>query len=1515
MNRRGLLLVAGMLTAFTATAQVQDTPVDYSKYPDYSTFFNPDKSFYTYGEGPQVNIHQKSKVKKADDYLPSHVDNSQKIFFPPVFNQSGGSCGSASRICYMFTYELNAYRNLNGKDPSNYYPSHFVWLLTNGNSGKDAFVQYVGVPSAAIYGGQTYSSQFGYQVETDNNFGWMNGYDKWYAAMHNRMWAPSHIPVNVGTEEGRTYMKRWIYNHNGDNDFHAGGIAGIGVASGGDWQKIGSTTVNKELGVNGKYYVKKWGTSVDHALTIVGYDDRIEFDLDGNGVYGEKSKDEVGAWIIVNSWGAGWCNNGFVYCPYKHAVTAFTSAGQPNGSYYAPEIYRVRKDYRPLRTIKLKMDYNRRSEIAISAGISTDVNATEPEQTIPFHHFRYAGDGANGNTNPAPEIPMLGKWADGKLHTEPMEFGYDLTDLTAGADRNKPIKYFFIIETKSWAKGSGNIYQASIMDYKLDTDGIETPFDCSDESPIEIKSAGKKTIISVIVYGDGYTEPRNLRLDEATMKWDSPTPSGHTVSHYNIYVDGIKVAETKDCKYTFDAITGSAYSVTALYSDGNETKKVTINAPIQKSEQITVYEFSRSGFSIPDIFDSRYSECTIEFYIRPTSLVNYNQSAGPGWGSFMMHANSDGSYTFGWDTSNRTSTGAGSLQTSMWKHVAIVVNKNKMTCYMNGAQVGAFTSSSYSGIGGFGDFQFTASNSNNNYLDARMDEIRIWNYARTKTEISKNYKCEFTGKMMPKGLLAYYKGDVITRDGKTYLKDEVGGHHAEVLTDGFKSITTNTPKLTDPTETASVSINDITGTITPGMPVTLSAQASTSICRLVWTCPQAKIDSIAVTSPTVSFPAAGEYTVTATAFTYAGEKLEAEKTFTVEATPEIDASFECPKSVVAAGEHITLMAKTPVSGYIYTWSLPGARKEVVNTMCAGVTYDNQGTYDVTLTVSAPDGKSASTTQHIEVSMAAPVSDFRVTPSVILKGDTTYLVDESKLGPTQWTWTLESNSQDYIVKGQNSSFVPAKGGVYDVTLSTSNEMGQSTTKRERVLYVCNADSKNGLSLIGYPNARVTTQSLPLDNNSKEFTIDFWLEQSTLSDFCNGIGDAANTMMLQATERGILALYVDGKSVYSPADFVQTDGWHHYAVVFNGNNLGKTSFYRDGDELSSTYMNKTSVPTMKKFCIGANDAPFTGRLDEFRVWNTALTKAKIREYCVEPIADIATAQQEDQLKLYYDFNQSGGDVEDRTSNNNLGMRTGFGPDGDAWGLSTGVFAICCESKSVKTVTADYFSNYEKPFQRTTTTVNNSTANRFYGIKSWTLENQVKAGGVTTGVHVDTQKSNCFTCTAEWDGFADLNDHKAFQTFTLPAGVYTFTAEYDDTYEGQCGDSYLVVSEGKSLPNTDELGSAIASMKMEAKSGTCTKNTLTFSLETETEVSMGMLINQNGKICMTIQKFSLTAGGAIVIEADGKKPVDAVEAPTSGSITRPTASYDLQGRRIAGTPTRPGLYIINGRKMVIK
>ena len=112
------LLLVALLVPSTVLAQ----EVNRKMYPDYNGTLNPDPSLMNY----KKSIPSEDGKKRAATSRPSHVNNAELKFFPPVFNQDGGSCGSASRICYMFTHELNAYRNLDGTKNENNYPSHFV---------------------------------------------------------------------------------------------------------------------------------------------------------------------------------------------------------------------------------------------------------------------------------------------------------------------------------------------------------------------------------------------------------------------------------------------------------------------------------------------------------------------------------------------------------------------------------------------------------------------------------------------------------------------------------------------------------------------------------------------------------------------------------------------------------------------------------------------------------------------------------------------------------------------------------------------------------------------------------------------------------------------------------------------------------------------------------------------------------------------------------------------------------------------------------------------------------------------------------------------------------------------------------------------------------------------------------------------------------------------------------------------------------------------------------------------
>ena len=116
--------------------------------------------------------------------LPAVVDNSALPFMRPLIGQVGLECGQASSIGIMFTYEINAKRKVPGNLPVNQYATHFTYNFLNGGSdaGINYFesmqiVKYAGNPNVVDYGG----------MASGGASGWMNGYNKYYNAMTNRV--------------------------------------------------------------------------------------------------------------------------------------------------------------------------------------------------------------------------------------------------------------------------------------------------------------------------------------------------------------------------------------------------------------------------------------------------------------------------------------------------------------------------------------------------------------------------------------------------------------------------------------------------------------------------------------------------------------------------------------------------------------------------------------------------------------------------------------------------------------------------------------------------------------------------------------------------------------------------------------------------------------------------------------------------------------------------------------------------------------------------------------------------------------------------------------------------------------------------------------------------------------------------------------------------------------------------------------------------------------------------------
>lgn len=1507
MKTKSLLVIICLLSCLSSMAQIEDYTLPDGKVVKIDRSVFPDLKYDVTPKAQPADYVARRKARKAQVQLPPYVYNGQDKYFPPIFNQDGGSCGSAAGVGYQFTHEMNSYRDADASLPENQYPSHFTWLMAYQTSTTEGMAKANGIPNVPTYGGRTYSRLFGPQTHDDPDYGWMQGYDKWYSAMWNRSAYDFNLaPTN--TLEGRQELKEWLYNHCGDETMHGGGVAGIGVAAYGTWAAIPNSTANKAAGVVGMKYVKAWGETFNHALTVCGYDDRIEFDLDGDGNVGEVEEDEVGAWIIANSWGDGWENKGFIYCPYKYSYAVNNDSWT-----WTPGAFVIRKDYRPLRTIKLLMDYSRRSELLLSAGIAENLNATKPEKIIPFEHFRYAGNTLGAD--PAPEVPMLGRWTDG-MHYEPMEFGYDLTDLTFSVDRTKPLKYFFIVKTKTAAIGSGHIYNASIINYEVENEGVEIPFE---EKNVEIQNNGKETIISVIVPGEQLYPPLNLSLEDGVLVWSAPQASSLTLTGYHVYEGTNRVAQLPVSQTYFTPADNAsdAYTVKAVYQAGQyeqesaSSNPVLLTIPQQGANKVA--ELNESGIIIPNAVSEMLGQATIEFWMRNDKNTNYTHQVGPGWGKFLFHNNGNGTLSVGWDSSGSDRLNVSGVFSTLkkWNHIAIVINGSVLTLFVNGTKKGTITSKTYSGLVAFGDLPFGRTADINQWWIGGLDEIRVWKTARTQAEIKNNMRVHIAAPALQPDLLVYVPMETIEVNGETRLREYVSGKHAKFQTIGTCQIEESDEPFTGTQPTPTLSILEEETTHQAGVPFRLTAQ--TLLNANSWNWIVTNEDSSVVTqnsslssmSPTFIFPQAGTYTVSCTA-TYAdGSTLSAEKEIVVSEGQAPVAAFDVVNADLPAGDRFSFINRSEGTGCTYLWSMPGAEVEQLKGTNATALYPTTGTFSVTLTATNLYG-SSSVTKEVTVRESAPAALFDLSETAIMLGDGVQLIDGSRYSPLSWKWELSNGCRALTVDEQSPYIVPTAPGIYDVSLHVTNLLGENTLTRNRYLIVSNDDPVSCLNFTGTETLQLPC---PFTEEQKTLTLDWWMRPQQYQGSVS-LTSSQGSLSTSVDSKGMLSITVGSKTAKSDDGFIITGEWHHYAVTYNG---GTVKFYRDGMHFNnSTPKLVTRIPALGTITMG--EGGFKGQIDEVRLWNTALTADKVKAYCNQHILDIQEAQTADGLLLYYDFNQNGGDVQDRTSNGFNAQRIGFGPDGDAWNSALGVFTLDTEALMHGDISATFLTNYKNPYILASGTVNPNNSSRFLKLamrtsrSKWQDANAIVKGNITTGAHIDTSHHSDIQFETQWSGFATpLLDYRLWQAVTLPAGKYSFSITPGDVDDMQT--SRIVACEGSTMVSDAECEEkALAWNKL-------VDGAISFTLEEEKEVSLGIIVNLTGQSSFGINAFKLegvTIEPIMPTDPTGIRTIDNGQS-TAGNET--DAVYDLSGRRVGAKATKKGVYIVNGKKIVVK
>lgn len=410
---------------------------------------------YKLSKIPLLNITEESR----DVVLPSKVDNSMNnIWFRPIFNQGqDGCCGQAAGIGYAFTYELNRFRNLDGTQSCNQYPTHFTYNFLNeeyynrGTWPQDGWdlVKQSGMPSVLDYGGM-------YKPIADSNDRrnvWETGYHHYHHALTNKV-NLEYGKVTVGTKEDIDMIKHWINDHCMADT--SGGVATFCA----NIQDAHFERLPAESDNNNQWIVTEFGQRGLHAMTIVGYNDDILYDFNGDTLFTNPENNvelwERGAFKVANSWGTypAHHNSGFFWMPYRLLANSI-------GHIYFNEVYclSVTDSCVPTIVLKVRVKHPNRRHLSFYADYAENASQSGFQIDSAYNFLNWP------KRSEYEGVTMRGLQND----NNPVEFGLDFGQFfKEQLDNNQIGKVFFVVKEENDNSGDfdGEITGFSLFDYR-----------------------------------------------------------------------------------------------------------------------------------------------------------------------------------------------------------------------------------------------------------------------------------------------------------------------------------------------------------------------------------------------------------------------------------------------------------------------------------------------------------------------------------------------------------------------------------------------------------------------------------------------------------------------------------------------------------------------------------------------------------------------------------------------------------------------------------------------------------------------------------------------------------------------------------------------------------------------------------------------------------------------------------------------------------------------------------------
>ncbi|NQU32311.1 MAG: T9SS type A sorting domain-containing protein [Bacteroidetes bacterium] len=171
------------------------------------------------------------------------------------------------------------------------------------------------------------------------------------------------------------------------------------------------------------------------------------------------------------------------------------------------------------------------------------------------------------------------------------------------------------------------------------------------------------------------------------------------------------------------------------------------------------------------------------------------------------------------------------------------------------------------------------------------------------------------------------------------------------------------------------------------------------------------------------------------------------------------ANFEASETNIPAGCAIDFFDLSQGYPHSWLWTFEGGIPSTsMESNPTGVIFENEGSYEVSLTVTNPDGSDTKIVAgYITVVQGLlPTVAFIANQTSQCSNASIYLYDESEGCPTGWEWSFSPNNVTYLEGTSETSQNPVvqfgEIGSYSVTLTVSNSSGQSQLAKDDYLFI-------------------------------------------------------------------------------------------------------------------------------------------------------------------------------------------------------------------------------------------------------------------------------------------------------------------------------------------------------------------------------------------------------------------------------------------------------------------------------